>query len=276
MMLVALLPTVLVLCFCGSSVTGYILTSIFINRGASLARMQNDFLSSVSHELRTPLTSIRMFIETLREDRVTDPVERRKCLNVLHQEITRLDGLVSKLIHLSKIESGREVFTRLPTDVQGIVDDALASFEAIRLGPEVARAEGQVEVQLAVEVAPGLRVIGDRAALSQALLNLLTNAYKYATPSAPTVVISARNAGPRSVEIAVIDRGPGIPAEEQERIFESFERGRAAVDSRMAGVGLGLATVRAIVQAHGGEVDLVSRPGTGSIFRLRLPRVLPT
>src|SRR5690606_32074127 len=101
---------ILVLTFCTTSLTGYILGSIFVRRGASMARVQNDFLSGVSHELRTPLTSIRMFIETLRDERLTDPEDKQKCLTLLNQEVGRLEILVERLIELSRIESGKHHF----------------------------------------------------------------------------------------------------------------------------------------------------------------------
>src|SRR3954464_7559487 len=89
---------ILVLAFCATALTGYTIGTIFVTRGASLAAIQNEFLSSVSHELRTPLTSIRMFIDTLREERVQDPAEKQRCLTVINQELSRLDGVVGKLI----------------------------------------------------------------------------------------------------------------------------------------------------------------------------------
>src|SRR5262245_18304289 len=88
---------VLAIAFTTSAITGYILGSIFISRGASETRVQTDFLSSVSHELRTPLTSMRMFIETLKDGRVTDPEEQKKCLAIVHEELARLDTLVGRL-----------------------------------------------------------------------------------------------------------------------------------------------------------------------------------
>src|SRR5688500_20165879 len=99
---------ILVLAFCTSSLTGYILGSILVSRGASLAKVQNDFLSSVSHELLTPITSVRMFSETLRDERVTDPSERARCLEIIDREMARLDILVGKLIALSRLEAGRQ------------------------------------------------------------------------------------------------------------------------------------------------------------------------
>ena len=110
----SLVGGILVLAFCATALAGYTMGSIFVTRGANLASVQNEFLSSVSHELRTPLTSIRMFIDTLREDRVESPAERQRCLTIVHQELTRLDGLVGKLIELSKLESRRTAFERRP------------------------------------------------------------------------------------------------------------------------------------------------------------------
>src|SRR5262249_24048993 len=149
---------------------GYTVGTIFVTRGAALAAVQNEFLSGVSHELRTPLTSIRMFIDTLREDRVTDPDERRRCLTVINQELSRLDGLVGKLIELSKIESRHAAFERHPVVVADVVNDALATLETLRFSKDV---------DLRVDVDERLVVRGDRAALAQAVGNLLANAWKY-------------------------------------------------------------------------------------------------
>ena len=101
----AVVGGILVLAFCATALAGWALGTIFVTRGASLASVQNEFLSSVSHELRTPLTSIRLFIDTLGEGRITDVAEKQRCLAIINQELARLDGLVGKLIELSKIES---------------------------------------------------------------------------------------------------------------------------------------------------------------------------
>jgi len=258
----SLVGGILVIAFCAMALTGYTLGTIFVTRGATLAAVQNEFLSSVSHELRTPLTSIRMFIDTLREDRVHDPVERKRCLAVIHQELARLDGLVGKLIELSKIESRHAAFDRRAISVADIVKDALAAFEAVRFG---------AEVDLQVEVEPNLHVYGDRAALSQALGNLLSNAWKYTDEKEKRIAISA-GADSDQVFIVVTDNGRGVPRGEHEAIFEKFRRGSAALQSGSQGSGLGLAIVRAIVKAHKGRVDIRSDADRGSRFRLTLPR----
>jgi two-component system phosphate regulon sensor histidine kinase PhoR len=253
---------ILLLVFCATALAGYVLGTIFVTRGASLAAVQNEFLSSVSHELRTPLTSIRMFIDTLREGRVQDPVEKQRCLTVINQELSRLDGLVGKLFTLSKIESRHAAFDRRVIAVSDIIDEALVAFEAIRFG---------TDVDFRVSVEPGLMVYGDQSALAQAVANLLGNAWKYTPREGKRIEITA-SADLTHVSIVVTDNGVGIPRPEQELIFEKFQRGSAALNGDSVGTGLGLSIVRAIVKAHRGKVDVRSEIDQGSRFRIILPR----
>jgi two-component system phosphate regulon sensor histidine kinase PhoR len=259
---VAVIGGILVLAFCTTALVGYTLGTIFVTQGAALASVQNEFLSSVSHELRTPLTSMRMFIDTLREDRVTDPEERRRCLTIITQEVARLDGLVGKLIELSKVEARHAAFERRPVLVADLVGDALASFETLRFSKDV---------ELSVHVDRQLTVRGDRAALAQAVGNLLANAWKYTPPSDKRITVTASAEGDRVI-IAVTDNGVGVPAQEREVIFEKFRRGTAAEGTGSPGTGLGLAIVRAIVRAHKGEVGVFAGLEQGASFRITLPR----
>jgi two-component system, OmpR family, phosphate regulon sensor histidine kinase PhoR len=258
---VALVSGILVVAFTTSSLTGFILGSIFVGRGASLAKVQNDFLSSVSHELTTPITSVRMYIDTLRADRVTDPVERKKCLDVIDREMARLEALVSKLIALSRLESGRAPFEHLPMRLEDLVGDALDAFEVIHLGSTV---------DLTVDIDKEAVVVGDRASLGQVLVNLLANAFKYTRPDDKQISLTAKPLG-RHVEIVVADNGPGIPETERQRIFQEFERGSAASSGRVPGSGLGLAIVRGIVRAHDGRIEVESSE-KGARFRILLPQ----
>jgi signal transduction histidine kinase len=175
--------------------------------------------------------------------------------------MTRLDSLVEKLLSLSRSQSAQGLFERAPLQVDDVVSDALAAFEAVRLGQPVT---------LKVEVEQGLELLGDRAALAQALANLLVNAWKY-TPKDKQIGLRATSAD-RRIEIAVSDNGPGISSDEQRRIFEAFERGRAAELAGTPGSGLGLSIVRAVVEAHHGKLELSSTPNHGSCFRVLLPR----
>jgi two-component system phosphate regulon sensor histidine kinase PhoR len=259
---VAVVAGILVLCFCGVGLAGYTIGTFFVTRGASLAAIQNEFLSSVSHELRTPLTSIRMFIDTLREGRLHEDEERQHCLTIILQELNRLDGLVGRLIDLSKLEHRHVAFDRSVVRVDDIVADALAAFDAVKVGGEVA---------LDVKLVPGLLVLGDRAALAQAVGNLLGNAWKYTPPQGKSIALGA-NADTRHITITVTDNGEGIASAERESIFEKFQRGSAAKQGGSQGSGLGLAIVRAVVEAHHGTVDVKSDGGRGARFRIVLPR----
>jgi two-component system, OmpR family, phosphate regulon sensor histidine kinase PhoR len=250
---------VLVLALTSSAITGYILVALFVGKGASLARIQNDFLSSVSHELRTPLTSIRLFLDSLRDGRLTEE-EEHKVLALLGGEVERLDKLVVRVLELSRMESGRHPFERERVLVEEIAEDAIAAFDAATLSEPT-------EVQ--VDIEKGLQLIGDRATLSRAIANLLINAWKYTGKD--KVITLAAHSSARHVEIVVGDNGIGISRREQLDIFEEFARGQGAIDRGSAGVGLGLAFVRAIVRAHRGKVTVASRPGGGSSFRIRLP-----
>ncbi len=252
---------VMVLAFTTTAVTGYILGSIFLGKGASLARVQNDFFSSVSHELRTPLTSIRLLLESLGDGRLSE-AERPQVVALLAREVARLDDLLVRTLDLSRIQAGRHAFDMRPLTVAELVDDALAAFDAATLTRPT---------PIALELEPDLTVVGDRGTLARALANLLVNAWKY-TGDDKRITLRA-HADKRWVELRVEDNGIGLALDERRELFESFARGKGAREQRAPGVGLGLAIVRAIVRAHRGTVDVAdSTPGKGSTFRIRLPR----
>ena len=254
----AIVSGVLVLTFCTSGITGYVLGSIFVAKGATLARIQNDFVSSVSHELRTPLTSIHLLIESLRGGRL-EAIERAQVLSLLARETGRLEVLVGRVLELSRLQSSY-TYARDPLDAAAIVDEAIAAFDAITLTRPT---------PITRHLAPNLSVAGDRPTLVRALVNLLTNAWKY-TGDAKQIAITASENG-RWIDFTVRDNGAGIDPAEQRAIFEQFQRGRAADVNGAPGVGLGLSFVRAIVRGHGGKLDFESKAGD-TTFRIRLKR----
>ena len=253
-----LISGVLVLAFCASGITGYILGTIFMGKGASLMRLQSEFVSSVSHELRTPITSIRLLMESLRDGRLED-ADRTQVVSLLARETSRLEILVGRVLELSRLQSIYE-YRREVIDVSSLVDETIAAFDALTLTKPT-------PVRRTVE--PGLSVTGDRSTLVRALVNLLTNAWKY-TGEDKQIEIAAKSSG-RWVELCVTDNGSGIAPDEQRAIFEQFKRGRAAYAGAQPGVGLGLSFVRAIVRGHQGKLDLESKPGA-TTFRIRLKR----
>jgi two-component system phosphate regulon sensor histidine kinase PhoR len=255
-----LLMGFMVLALSGAAGTGIVLVWVFVRKEANLTKLQSDFVSKVSHELRTPLTSIRLFAETLAL-RGSDAEASRKCIAGLERESARLQDMIDRLLDWGRMESGMREFDLRETDVQSIVDAALAALE-----PMVEH----LRVGIQVEVPANLPTIrADRAAIVDALINLLTNASKYggATPKIRLFVTHDQS----RVRISVEDNGPGIAASEHKRIFQKFYR----VDDRLAreqeGSGLGLAIVKHVMRAHKGRVEVRSAPGHGSVFTLVMP-----
>lgn len=252
---------ILVVSLVGVVATGAILTLVFLRREANLSKLQSDFVSKVSHELRTPLTSIRMFVETLQMKRVTSPHEVEACLQVLSRETGRLTERIERLLDWGRMESGKRVYEKKPERVERIVADAVDAFNANHVGR---RDDVQLDVQ------PGLPAVdADRGALVDALLNLLSNAYKYSKERGHIELIAISDE--RSVRISVRDQGIGIPISEHRRVFDKFYRSNELLSSDVEGSGLGLAIVRHVMQAHQGRVELKSELGHGSTFTLVLP-----
>src|SRR5512146_2669779 len=162
---------ILILSFVGTTLVGAILTTIVLYREARVAKLQTDFVNKVSHELRTPLTSIRMFVETLQLGRLQDPQRQREALEIVADETARLSALINRLLDWARMESGRRTYELTRQPLGPILDAAVQAFEPQML---------HHEVQLSRDVPPRLpSVMADRAALSEAILNLLNNAYKY-------------------------------------------------------------------------------------------------
>ena len=220
---------------------------------------QRQFVADAAHELRTPLTAIAGLIELLLLGvDEGDPAVRRRTLATVDRDLARLTRLVNDLLALSRqdLTTARE-HRRL---------------DLVPLAAEVRALTAELAPDRAVifERPPGpVEVTGDADHLRQILLNLAENARRY-TPDGSPILVRVRS-GARMAEVAVIDAGPGIPAEDLPRIFDRFYRGGTARDRKSGGAGLGLAIARAIAEAHGGTLTAESTPGAGATFRLRLP-----
>jgi signal transduction histidine kinase len=215
----------------------------------------------VSHDLKTPLSVIRMFGETLELGRVTDDTRRREYYRVITRESERLSRLIDNVLDFSRIEGGRRRYERVPTAVEPLVRDTLEAFAY-----PLAQQGFKVEVTVAADLP---EVPMDADAVGQALANLVDNAIKYSGPER-AIAVEARREGDL-LALSVTDHGIGIPPAEHARIFEKFYRvGRSETQGRR-GSGVGLALVRHVAEAHGGRVDVESRPGHGSRFTLVLP-----
>jgi signal transduction histidine kinase len=248
----------LVLLYLGIGV-GFGLTIREMRRAYKLSRLKTDFVANISHELRTPLTSVRLFAETLREGRVESPQEVRECVTMLSTEADRLSRMVERLLDWSRLESGGAPLELERTEVPALLDRIGQAYRAQQLP---ATYQTEVEAKL-----PAVNV--DRDAIAQVVLNLLHNAVKY-TGEDKRIRVRARRAG-RGVAIEVEDNGPGVRPQERKRIFDRFYRADDLLSRRTEGTGLGLAIAKKIVELHGGRIELDSKVGEGSTFRVVLP-----
>ena len=223
-----------------------------------LSALRADFVSLVSHELRSPMATVIGSARTLQQRwRELSPEQRESFLALIADETSRLATLIGDVLDTSRIEAGTFSYTFADVDVGELVRDVVANAEL-----------GQDEVPLRATVADPLPPIrGDRERLRQVLANLVDNAVKYSPAGSPVDVEATALNG--NLVVAVRDRGPGVPAEDQKLIFEKF--GRAKGGKALPGTGLGLFIARSIAEAHGGSLDLRSSPERGATFTLSLP-----
>jgi K+-sensing histidine kinase KdpD len=211
--------------------------------------LRSSLLSSVSHDLRTPLAVITGVATSLRDAPLT-PAMRSELLDTLVEEARRLERMLTNLLGMTRLETGL-VPAREWVPAEELVGSALTRLEAA-LGDRT----------VTVEVAPDLELSVDPVLFEQALINLIENAVKHGRP--PIELRGVRDGDAIVLEVA--DHGPGIAPADAPRVFEKFFRASAA-----PGVGLGLAVVRGIVEAHGGAVAVDVRPGGGTVFRITMP-----
>ena len=227
-----------------------------------LERVRQDFVANVSHELRTPLTAIKGYVEALRDGGLQDPAHAEQFLGVIQRHSERMDKIVSDLLLLSEMESADRVLQRETVYLSELVRTAVETLRPL--------AEGKKQ-HLRIEPMEGLpSVRADSQKVHQVLINLLNNAISY-TPEGGSITVEARPMS-EGIEVSVIDNGIGIPPDDLPRIFERFYRVDKGRSRELGGTGLGLSIVRHIVEAHGGQVRVESKPGKGSRFTFFLPR----
>jgi signal transduction histidine kinase len=231
-------------------------------RLTELDRLKDDFVSTVTHELRTPLTSIRAFSEILRDNPDLDVAERLRFLGIVIQESERLTRLINQVLDLAKLESGRAEWQVSDVPVDGVVEESIAATG------QLFRARGvALETRLAANLPP---VRADRDRLQQVLINLLSNAAKFAPADRGRVAVELARAG-GMVRVAVADDGPGVRAEDRQVIFEKFRQAGDTLTEKPQGTGLGLPISRQIVEHLGGRLWVEDAPGGGAVFVFELP-----
>jgi len=230
-------------------------------RATTSEQKMRRFVTDASHELRTPLTTIRGFAELYRQGAVAEPAAVARLMGRIEGEAQRMGLLVEDLLLLARLDAQRPLECR-PVDLLALASDAVHDARAV--APER-------DVRMEVVDGPGTpEVVGDEGRLRQVLSNLVTNALAH-TPAQASVTVRVGTDGP-DVVLEVADTGPGLSAQDAERVFERFYRADSSRTRASGGTGLGLSIVAALVAAHRGTVGVESGPGTGAVFRVRLPR----
>lgn len=245
-------------------VTVYVLSDI--SKAKALDEEKNEFVAVVSHELRTPLSAIKGYVELVL-DGDTGPINdiQREFLEIVQRNADRLSDLVNDFLDISKIESGRIQLQKEPLDLATIAQHVADTFH-----PQAENKQIELSLTHPDEM---VLVVGDISRLTQALMNLVSNAIKY-TPEGGSVSISVgRRDGTASVSVR--DTGVGISEKDQRRLFSKFFRANNAVTRQENGTGLGLTIAKAIAELHGGSLSISSRENDGSTFTINLPVMQP-
>ncbi len=231
-----------------------------------LESMRSDFVANVSHELKTPITSIKGFVETLLDGAIENNDDARRFLGIVAKQADRLNAIIEDLLTLSRIEQDEQARDGLlaPGSLLPVIQSAAQL---------CAGAADSKEIRISISCSPALRTRINGPLLEQGVTNLIDNAIKYSDRGSEGRVEVAE--GRKEIAISVIDQGCGIPDEHLPRLFERFYRVDKARSRQLGGTGLGLAIVKHIAQTHGGRIDVESRPGVGSTFRLSLPLMEP-
>jgi signal transduction histidine kinase len=233
-----------------------------------LERMRTDFLSIIAHELRTPITVMRTLTGLLLDPASNpSPEQRRTMLETMERNAERMQHLIGEILDLARYRAGTIGLQLRQFDATELADSAVATIRPL--------AEGRNQtVELRVPRGSSPKVFGDRPRLDRALLNLVSNAQHFA-PDGGRITVRLHRPANGMIRWSVTDNGPGIPLEDQVHLFERFYVGTHDPNQAHEGVGLGLPRALAIAQAHGGTIDVESRPGKGSTFSLVVPEAGP-
>jgi two-component system OmpR family sensor kinase len=227
----------------------------FRAREASEQRLRR-FVADASHELRTPLSAVRAYAELFSRGAARHPDDLARSMAGISRESERMSVLVDDLLLLARLDEGRPL-EREPVELAGLVGEAVETARAV-----------DPERPIACELQPS-EVLGDRVRLRQIVDNLLANVRSHTPAGAAARVTLGRENGSAVIEVS--DSGPGIAQEQIDRVFERFYRADPSRARASGGVGLGLAIVAAVAEAHGGRVSAHASPGGGSTFRIELP-----
>ncbi|MCF8261664.1 MAG: HAMP domain-containing histidine kinase [Melioribacteraceae bacterium] len=242
--------------------SGIYFVMVNLKKEFQLAQMKSDFISNVSHELRTPLALISMFSETLEMGRVKSDSKKQEYYSIISREANRLGRIVNTILNFSKMDAGKRKFNFTEMDLNIITDSVTKDYNhhMVKNGFELKKSFFSAE----------LIFMGDFEAVSEAIVNLLDNAVKYSKDEKIIEILTGVDKD--SVFLEIKDHGIGISDEHQKKVFDRFYRVSTGLVHDTKGTGLGLTLVYQIMEAHKGRVDLKSKLGKGSTFKLLFPK----
>jgi len=240
---------------------GIIVLARAVIHESEISRMKSEFVSNVTHELKTPLSLIRMFGETLDSGIVTEEGKRKEFYSIIRKESERLTHLINNVLDFSRMETDKKEYSFQETDLVLLVRHSLEAYKF-----HIRDKGFNIESNLSEEP---IMVKIDKDAISQAVLNLLSNSVKYSEEEKHLKIEVSRNSD--SASISVTDQGIGIAKEELKKIFDKFYRVPNKSTRKSRGSGLGLTLSRSIVEAHNGRITVASEPGKGSMFTISIP-----
>lgn len=241
--------------------TGVAMTVRVVRKEMELSRLRDELIASVSHEFKSPITGVRLLIERLVGDRSLSEGQTALYYDTIERELNRLERLVDRLLSTQRVKT-------TPSRLHFEQIDPLEVIERVVSLLEPTASERGISIDVAVK-GQSRPLKADRAALVDALGNLIDNAIKYSPPGGRITVSLLTESD--SLRFDIVDEGIGIPSDDLERIFERFFRSQSSDTLDVRGTGLGLALVKAVAEAHDGKIEVHSSPGRGSTFSLHLP-----
>ncbi|MBN8666330.1 MAG: HAMP domain-containing histidine kinase [Chitinophagales bacterium] len=258
-----LLPILFSLFLIGVTIVSLVFLYRNLMRQRRLTAMKNDFISNVTHELKTPIATVGVAIEALKNfNAINDPARTKEYLDISQNELNRLSLLVDKVLKLSMFENKEMDLRKESFDLKQVTEEVVSSF---RLQFEKFHASAEILTE-----GSDFTLLADRMHITSLLYNLVDNALKY-SPEAPEIKVLLADKG-AMVQIAVSDKGVGIPPEYRQKVFEKFFRVPAGDTHNVKGYGLGLSYAAEVVAKHGGTVEVNSETGKGTTFIINLPK----